>query len=73
MNHIHNGLLNGDQENKTGQETFPTTKDITKHLARVFQPHPSANEPEEEEALIQLLETLNQLEPPINPLKRAEV
>jgi hypothetical protein len=31
------------------------------------------NEPEEEEALIQLLEILYQLEPPINRLKRAEV
>jgi hypothetical protein len=35
--------------------------------------HPSENEPEEEEALIHLLETPYQLEPPINLLKRAEV
>jgi hypothetical protein len=33
--------------------------------------HPSENEPEQ--ALTQLLETLYQLEPPINHLKRAEV
>jgi hypothetical protein len=39
----------------------------------VFQPHPSENEPEEEGALIQHLETRYQLEPPINRLKRAEV
>jgi hypothetical protein len=31
------------------------------------------NEPKEEEALIQLLETPYQLEPPINRLKRAEI
>jgi hypothetical protein len=31
---------------------------FAEHLAEVFQPHPSENEPEEEEALIQLLETL---------------
>jgi hypothetical protein len=44
------------------------------HLANVFQPpHPSENEPEEEEALIQLLETPHQLEPPINRLKRIRV
>jgi hypothetical protein len=46
---------------------------FAEHLADVFQPHPSENEPEEEEALIQLLETPYQLEPPINCLKRAEV
>jgi hypothetical protein len=38
-----------------------------------FQPHPSENEPEEEEALIHLLGTPYQLEPPISHLKRAEV
>jgi hypothetical protein len=31
------------------------------------------NQPEEEEALMKLLETPYQLEPPINRLKRAEV
>jgi hypothetical protein len=36
-------------------------------------PHPSANEPEEEEACIQLLETPYQLEQPTNHLKRAQV
>jgi hypothetical protein len=41
------------------------------HLAKVFQPHPSGNEPEE--ALTQLLEIPYQLEPPINRFKRAEV
>jgi hypothetical protein len=43
------------------------------HLAKVFQMHPSESEPEEEEALIQLLKTPYQLEPPINCLERAEV
>jgi hypothetical protein len=42
------------------------------YLAEVFQPHPSEDEPEEEEALIQLLETPYQLEPPINRHKRTE-
>jgi hypothetical protein len=46
---------------------------FAEHLAKVFQPHPSENEPEEEEALIQLLETPYQLEPPISRLKRADV
>jgi hypothetical protein len=57
-----------DVENITGQETFSTTKDITRNiwaraniekahaftelLAKVFQPHRSENEPKEEEALI---------------------
>jgi hypothetical protein len=45
---------------------------FAEHLANVFQPHPSENEPEEEE------ETFNQLleipcQPPINRLKSAEV
>jgi hypothetical protein len=39
------------------------------HLANVFQTHPSYNEPEEEEALMQLI----QLELPINILNRAEI
>jgi hypothetical protein len=34
-----------------------TTHAFAEHLANVFQPHPSENEPEEEEALMQLLET----------------
>jgi hypothetical protein len=46
---------------------------FAQRLANVFQPHPSENEPQEEEALIQLLETPYQLEPPINCLKRAEI
>jgi hypothetical protein len=46
---------------------------FTEHLAKVLQAHSSVNDPEEEEALIQLFETLYQLEPPINYLKRAEV
>jgi hypothetical protein len=48
---------------KRGQEIFSTTKDVTRnldekhvkkahtfaeHLATVFQPHPSENEPKEE-------------------------
>jgi hypothetical protein len=46
---------------------------FAKHLANIFQPHPSENQPEEEDALTQLLETPYQLEPPINRLKKAEV
>jgi hypothetical protein len=45
--------------------------DFAEHLAKVFQTHPSENEPEEEEALIQLLKTPYQLKPPINCLKKA--
>jgi hypothetical protein len=47
---------------------------FAEHLANVFQPHLSENEPEEEEeALMQLLVTPYQLKPPINRLKGAEV
>jgi hypothetical protein len=46
---------------------------FAEHLANGFQPHRSGNGPEEEEALVQLLETPYQLEPPINSLRRAEV
>jgi hypothetical protein len=46
---------------------------FAEHLADVFQPHPSENEAEEDEAFMQLLETPYQLEPPVNRLKRAEV
>jgi hypothetical protein len=42
---------------------------FAEHFANVFQLHPSENEPEEEEALIKLLEIPYQLEPPINHLK----
>jgi hypothetical protein len=48
------------------------THTFAEHLAEVFQPHPSENEPEEE-TLAQLLGNLYQLEPTINHLKRAEV
>jgi hypothetical protein len=46
---------------------------FAKHLEQVFQPHTFENTPEEEEYLIQLLETPYQLEPPIKRLKRTEV
>jgi hypothetical protein len=46
---------------------------FAKHLAQVFQPHLIANEPEDKETLTQFQETPNQLKPPINRLKRAEV
>jgi hypothetical protein len=46
---------------------------FAKLLADVFQPPPSEDEPEEEIALIQLLESPYQLEPPIKRFKRAEV
>jgi hypothetical protein len=47
---------------------------FAEHLANVFQPHLSENEPEgeEEEALMQLLVTPYQLEQPINRPIRAE-
>jgi hypothetical protein len=35
------------------------------HLANVFQPHPSVNLPDVDEAIAQLLETPYQLEPPV--------
>jgi hypothetical protein len=55
--------VEGDQENKTGHQIVSTNQDNTstwgrsnakkahafaKHLAQVFQPHPTENEPEEE-------------------------
>jgi hypothetical protein len=46
---------------------------FAEHLAKDFQPHPSENEHEEEEELIQLLKATYQLEPPINRLRRPEV
>jgi hypothetical protein len=46
---------------------------FAEHLAKVVHPHPPENEPEDEEALIQLPETPDQLQPPINHLIRAEV
>jgi hypothetical protein len=44
-----------------------------KTCSRCFQPYPSENEPEEEEAIIQLLEPPYQLEPSIKHFSRAEV
>jgi hypothetical protein len=46
---------------------------FTKHLVHVFQPYPSENEPEEEEAPTQFLEDPCQLKPTVKLLKRAEV
>jgi hypothetical protein len=46
---------------------------LAKHLVNVFQPHPPENEHQEEEALMQLLETPYQLKPTVNHLKRAGV
>jgi hypothetical protein len=46
---------------------------FAKHLADNFHPHPSENDPEEEEALTQLLEAPYQLEPPIKRFKTAEI
>jgi hypothetical protein len=46
---------------------------FAEHLANVFRLHPSEDEHEEEEALIQLVETPYQLQPPINCVKRTEV
>jgi hypothetical protein len=63
---------------RTSQGTWARTNANKPHalielLADVFQLHLSGNEPEEEEALIQLLEASYQLEPPTNNLKRTEV
>jgi hypothetical protein len=53
-----------------GQEaTSKKAHAFAEHLPNVFQPHPSENQPEEEEEIIQLLETPYKLEPPINRLK----
>jgi hypothetical protein len=46
---------------------------FAKHLDQVFQPDPLENTPEEEEDLVQLLETHYQLEPTIKRLKRTEI
>jgi hypothetical protein len=46
---------------------------FAEHLANVFQPHCTDNSPVEEEALIHYLETLYQLDPPLNHLLRSEV
>jgi hypothetical protein len=46
---------------------------FAEHLAKVFQPYPSENQPEDKEVLMQLLETRYQLEQPIYSLNRAEV
>jgi hypothetical protein len=46
---------------------------FAERLANIFQPLPSEDELEEEEALIQLPETLYKLDRPLNSLKRAEV
>jgi predicted small secreted protein len=58
--------MEGDQKLKNVKKTVSATADIkgtwarsnvekphafAKHLTNVFQPHPSANEPEEEEVL----------------------
>jgi hypothetical protein len=79
--------VQGDQENKTGQETS-TSQDIIRNLGKKqrrkstrfrwtlskrFSAASLRNEAEEEEALIQLLKIPYQLEPPINHLKRAKV
>jgi hypothetical protein len=78
--------VKGEEDNKTGQKPPLRTSQGTlarsnvekshafaEHLAKVFEPHPVESEPEEEEALMQLLKTHYQFEPPINHLKRAEV
>jgi hypothetical protein len=64
--------LEGDQENEQVKKPFPPLRPsqgtcersnfekahtFAEHLENVFQPLPSENEPEEEEALIQFLET----------------
>jgi hypothetical protein len=56
-----------------GKKQHRKTFNFAEHLAKVFQPYPSENEPEEEEVHIQLLDTTYQLQSPINQFKRAEV
>jgi hypothetical protein len=52
-----------------GQETtLKKAHAFAKHLEQVFQPNPLENIPEEDEDLIQLLETPYQLEPQIKHL-----
>jgi hypothetical protein len=46
-----------------GKKQHQKTHAFAKHLADVFQLHPSENEPKEEEALIQLLEAPKQFKP----------
>jgi hypothetical protein len=46
---------------------------IAEHLTNVFQPRSSKNSHVEEEALIHYLETLYQLDPPLNRLLQSEV
>jgi hypothetical protein len=64
--------VEGDQETKTGhllgQHKELRQEATPEHLGKAFQPHPSQNEPEEEEALIPILVIPYQLEPPINNL-----
>jgi hypothetical protein len=80
--------VEGDKENKTGQEILSTSQNtprnlgksnvgkahaFAEHLTKVFQPHPTENKPEEKEVLTQLLHTPNQPELPPNRFKKAEV
>jgi hypothetical protein len=80
--------VEGNQETKTHLKPSPPLRTsqgsweramskkehaFAEHLAEVLQPHPSENEPTEEEALIKLLGTTYQLHPPMKYLKRAEV
>jgi hypothetical protein len=46
---------------------------FTDHLTSVFQPHPSENQPGEEEALTLQLEIPYQLEPSLSQFHRSEV
>jgi hypothetical protein len=68
--------MEGDQKTKH-HEIIPTT-DGSRNMgtvlhANMFQPHPSENSPEEEEALMHYLETPYQLDPPLSRLLRLEV
>jgi hypothetical protein len=63
--------VDGDQKTKTGKKNYPLLRTsqatwarsnvekvhaFAEHLAEVFQPHPSENEPKEEKALTQFLD-----------------
>jgi hypothetical protein len=59
----YNFCTDGSTSRKLWIPLHKKAQAFAEHLANVFQQHPSENEPEEEDALIQLLETPYQLEP----------
>jgi hypothetical protein len=72
-NWSRNLLHHSEDHKELGLEAASKKLTLTEHLAKVVQPHPPENRPEEDEALIQLLESPCQPEPPVNCLKTAQV